>query len=57
MERFKVSLVEKVEEEMETDLRSFQLSSSVEPAIIRQRNNSDIMSQGIATLSTSIQSV
>ena len=52
MERFKASLVEKVEKEKEGDLRAFQLSSSVEPAIIRQRNNSDIISKGIATLSS-----
>ena len=43
----RMTLPAKVEEEDDTGLRDFQLSSSQEPAVIRQRNLSDNPAQGI----------
>ena len=42
-----MTLPEKVEEEDDGGFRDFQLASSQEPAVIRQRNFSDNPSQGI----------
>ena len=42
-----MTLPEKVEEEENEGFRDFQLASSQEPAVIRQRNFSDNPAQGI----------
>ena len=42
-----MTLPDKVEEEDDRGFRDFQLASSQEPAVIRQRNFSDNPSQGI----------
>ena len=48
--KLKVSLIR--QEEDKSDLTDFQLSSSLEPAVIRQRNNSDNVLQGTSSLSS-----
>ena len=47
MDRMRMSLPEKVDEEDDRGFRDFQLASSQEPAVMRQRNFSDNPAQGI----------
>ena len=48
MDRMRMTLPDKVEEEEDDrGFRDFQLASSQEPAVIRQRNFSDNPAQGI----------
>ena len=47
MDRMRMTLPEKVEEEDDGGFKDFQLASSQEPAVIRQRNYSDNPAQGI----------
>ena len=47
MDRMRMTLPEKVVEEDDGGFRDFQLATSQEPAVIRQRNFSDNPAQGI----------